>query len=928
MTGYRKNSKSAGTYNKNMNTNKKGDKNMKKVLAFVLALTLVFGTMSFAMAAPLSDVAGTDYEDAVTRLTSLEIIAGFPDGTYKPAEPVTRAQFAKIMVAALGLSDAAAYAQGSTKFGDVAADHWATGYINIAADMEIIVGYPDGSFKPENQVTYAESIKMIVAALGYTPKANALGGYPGGYLAVAAEQDISEDVNVVNGMAANRGDVALMVDNSLQVPMMVQKTWGEYPEYEEDEDKTLLKTKLGVDEIEGTVTDIARTNNNLDDNEIVVDGETYTLICDVDPEYIFGQEVSLFADDEEVIGVEVESDFFFDAIDVNKDGDELTLVDADKDYDIDENVSVYVDGEMEDEVVDADYAKVVLNDDGDVIFVDSYVWDDFMVVEKAEDNIIYSYGNEVDVEDYTIVKDGKSVGFDAIEEGDILFFNDDAEFAEIFNKTYQGEIEKIFVNSFKVDGEEFDYFNGVFTAQYLDDDELEDMSDTVAEQMKDEGDVVVFVDRSGNAVFVSGDLGEAETSSFLAFVIADTDDFDTRNGTKWTLDVANEAGEELNYDIDDDYTTDDYVGTWEDDIKVGAIVEITVEDDGDVEEVVLMDVMSGSQAFDTDDKYVGKYRLSSDSVVFLAEDHDPALDYDEDDNAVEVTTYGDLSFDKILEGYVYYDKDDDAVAIVVEDSDRDSDVTAYVAVADEDAVKVSGEKTWKLELYVEGELDTYYTKEDDSSLAHADNVVAGDIVEIEIDDDTNEITKLYVVETTDDDYVTGTVDKVTVGDKMIELDGDLTEYVLASDAVLFDAEDTDDIDTIALRDINEGDSVTLYLAADNSRFVKYVLVNNATEEDDDEGSSGVALTVSAAGVATVSGNVYDADADSNTWVVRASDLDDTSSGSVSKSVTAADDSGLTLDFSGDLSGSTVYKFTLYNAGDMTTVVDELVKFIQ
>ena len=67
---------------------------MKKILALVLALTLALGTFSFAAAAP-EDVVGTDYEDAVGKLTYLGIIAGFPDGTYRPAEPVTRAQFAE-----------------------------------------------------------------------------------------------------------------------------------------------------------------------------------------------------------------------------------------------------------------------------------------------------------------------------------------------------------------------------------------------------------------------------------------------------------------------------------------------------------------------------------------------------------------------------------------------------------------------------------------------------------------------------------------------------------------------------------------------------------------------------------------------------------------------------------------------------------------
>ena len=88
---------------------------MKKTLALVLALTLALGTFSLAAAAP-PDVEGTKFEDAVARLVNLGIISGFPDGTYKPGEAVTRAQFAKIIAAALGLGETAGFAAVKPSF--------------------------------------------------------------------------------------------------------------------------------------------------------------------------------------------------------------------------------------------------------------------------------------------------------------------------------------------------------------------------------------------------------------------------------------------------------------------------------------------------------------------------------------------------------------------------------------------------------------------------------------------------------------------------------------------------------------------------------------------------------------------------------------------------------------------------------------------
>jgi hypothetical protein len=82
---------------------------MRKVLSFVLVLSLVLGSFSMAFAAPLSDVAGEDFEDAVNVLTELGVVSGYPDGTYKPDNIVTRAEMAVIVVRALGLAD---YATG------------------------------------------------------------------------------------------------------------------------------------------------------------------------------------------------------------------------------------------------------------------------------------------------------------------------------------------------------------------------------------------------------------------------------------------------------------------------------------------------------------------------------------------------------------------------------------------------------------------------------------------------------------------------------------------------------------------------------------------------------------------------------------------------------------------------------------------------
>src|SRR5690606_37055255 len=110
----------------------------KKVLSLVLALVMVLGSFSFVSAANYDDVTGTEFEKAVDRLSLLEVLEGFPDGTFKPNDTITRAQFAAVAVRAKGLADAAAASKGlPTGFTDVYVGHWAEGYVTTAAKLGV-----------------------------------------------------------------------------------------------------------------------------------------------------------------------------------------------------------------------------------------------------------------------------------------------------------------------------------------------------------------------------------------------------------------------------------------------------------------------------------------------------------------------------------------------------------------------------------------------------------------------------------------------------------------------------------------------------------------------------------------------------------------------------------------------------------------------
>ncbi len=169
---------------------------------------------------------GTNLSEAVSVLSGLEIIEGFEDGTFKPEETVTRAQMAAIICRTIGYEEQAQSSNGSTVFNDVADTHWASGYINVAQSLGIINGYGDGNFGPEDKVTYEQAVKMIVSALGYDLAAQSKGGYPSGYLAIASAKGITKSANGRIGDAAKRDTIAVLVYNSLEVELMDQTSWS------------------------------------------------------------------------------------------------------------------------------------------------------------------------------------------------------------------------------------------------------------------------------------------------------------------------------------------------------------------------------------------------------------------------------------------------------------------------------------------------------------------------------------------------------------------------------------------------------------------------------------------------------------------------------------------------------------------------------
>ncbi|MBQ7950240.1 MAG: S-layer homology domain-containing protein [Clostridia bacterium] len=188
-----------------------------KVLALIMSCLMLLSVV--VSAASYSDVPEThDRYEAIDMLSSMDIITGYPDGTFQPDKEVTRAEMAALITRMFKLTNSAVTEK---PFSDVEVDYWAVSNIVAAKNMNIINGFPDGTFQPQANVTYEQAVKMIVCALNYGIAAEAAGGYPSGYLNVASGLQLLNGAAYGNAQPAPRGIIAQLLYNSLRVDMLV-----------------------------------------------------------------------------------------------------------------------------------------------------------------------------------------------------------------------------------------------------------------------------------------------------------------------------------------------------------------------------------------------------------------------------------------------------------------------------------------------------------------------------------------------------------------------------------------------------------------------------------------------------------------------------------------------------------------------------------
>ena len=205
-------------------------RNLKKVLSLVLCVAVMLSVMVMGAGAAFSDQDKIENTEAVDACVALNIIGGYPDGSYKPEGNIKRSEITKMICVALnGGKEPNVSTNSKPTFNDVRGTNaaWAEGYIEACVAQGIVSGVGGGRFSPNGNVTGTQLAKMLLVCLGYDA---GIEGFVGSAWETnvnvrAAQKGLYEGLESMDTAAAlTRDSAAQMVWNAMNAYEVEYKT--------------------------------------------------------------------------------------------------------------------------------------------------------------------------------------------------------------------------------------------------------------------------------------------------------------------------------------------------------------------------------------------------------------------------------------------------------------------------------------------------------------------------------------------------------------------------------------------------------------------------------------------------------------------------------------------------------------------------------
>lgn len=213
-----------------------------RLFAVLLAAILVASvpvSRAFSAYSADSDSIGQEYKVAIDQMSELGVLNGFPDGSFQPNDTLTREQGAEIVAYMVLGNEVGTLTCEKAPFSDVTADRWSAPCIAWCVEQQILQGYEDGSYKPEDTLTGNQFAGMLLCALDLAEDdsyvgsasdmhtavmkdAEAAGLYTGD-ASMATDQPITHQQAVLMAWNARKAvEASMHVDSS--VPVLIEES--------------------------------------------------------------------------------------------------------------------------------------------------------------------------------------------------------------------------------------------------------------------------------------------------------------------------------------------------------------------------------------------------------------------------------------------------------------------------------------------------------------------------------------------------------------------------------------------------------------------------------------------------------------------------------------------------------------------------------
>ena len=579
---------------------------MKKIKSTAAMLALSMATafvpvMQGASAAVFTDVStGSKYYEAVNRLSELGIINGYEDGSFRPDNNVTRAEFSKIIVGMMNKATEAKSTPPSSAFDDVNQVQWCIPYVNYLTANGVIKGYADATFRPSNIITYAEAATIICRVLGYD-EATVGYSWPANYMNEAAALELPDTAHSASD-PVTRAVVAEITDNALFTYVNGKKevkylesigytvTDNCYIIASQNDDASLnsdeIRTDNGVYEVK---------NNSI----ISMAGSSGTLILDDN-----NKAVSFRKKDMKSLTVTVTD------IDENRTIDYRTSDNQKGSYQFTSNFTLYSDNNktsyalMQNEITEGTKIKFMGEQEGKWTFAVIDTSQSTITPVKASKNYTssdkYLEGIPIDFDGLTVYRDNKTVTVADIKADDVIYYNTNTNTMDVYTKKVTGIYNKAlpskaYVTSVNVGGNEYKINSKVSTAKLDASDGSFNIGDKVTLLLGKNDEVCFAVESSGFDTFSYGVVLKTY------FDVADSGD--KEGSSHYMASVFMADGNTYEYETDKNYK--DYIGD---------LVQIEYGNDA-----VTMKMASNSNVYgelNKGERTLGGKKLLKDVVIF------------------------------------------------------------------------------------------------------------------------------------------------------------------------------------------------------------------------------------------------------------------------------------------------------------------------